>query len=89
MFITLTCKIANDAAERPPYVGFIELLQSHDRGIILAGEPTAALAFHGFAKIARVATGRLATRAVVLPQAVFEEGLGQSHLEETTVGTQG
>ena len=79
-------KITHDACEGLSDVLFIELLQSHDGSVVFAGEPAAALAFLGSAKIATVATGRLAARAVVLPQAVFEEGLGQSDLEEATVG---
>ena len=79
---------ANYATEFFTDVFFKELLQVHDRGVILAGKPSAALAFLGSAKIATVTTGRLSARAVVLPQAIFEEGLWQSHLEETAIGPQ-
>ena len=67
MIIAFSCKITHDATELPSDVLFKELLQVHDWGVILAGEPASALATLGSAKIATVATGRLAARAVVLP----------------------
>ena len=41
--ITTPGKIRNQACERGPDVLFKELLQVHDRGVILAGEPSMAL----------------------------------------------
>lgn len=87
-FITSPCEIAQNASERASYVIFIKLFDIHHRSIILAAEPLAALSPLGSAKIATIATGRFAARAVVQPQAVFEEGLGQPNLEEATVGPQ-
>lgn len=60
--ITTLGKITHNATELSPDVLFKELLQVHDRGIILAAEPAAALAFLGSAKITTVTTGRLAAR---------------------------
>ena len=43
-FITSPCEIAKNASERFADVILIELLNSHDRSVILAREPTAAFA---------------------------------------------
>ena len=63
----------------------VELFQVHHRCVILAAEPSAALAFLGSAEIAIIATGRFAARAIVLPQAVFKEGLRQADLHESAI----
>ena len=54
-FITSPCEIAQNASERFADVILIELLDSHDRSVILAREPTAAFALFGTAEIAGVA----------------------------------
>jgi len=79
--------IGNDAAKLPADVLLKELFDVHDGGVVFAAEPSATLAFLGPSKIAGVAPGRLAPRAVVLPQAILEEGLGQPDLEEATIST--
>lgn len=45
LLFTLIGKIAHHAKELPPYVLLVEFFDSHDGGVILAAEPTAALAF--------------------------------------------
>lgn len=74
-FITSPCEIAQNASERASYVIFIKLFDIHHRSIILSAEPLAALPHFGPADVTAIATGRFATRAIVLPQAEFEEGL--------------
>ena len=66
-FITSPCEIAQNASERASYVIFIKLFDIHHRSIILSAEPLAAFAFLGSAKVARVASGRFTTCAIVLP----------------------
>ena len=70
-----------DAAEFPANVLFVELFDVHHWGVVFAGEPAAALAFLGSAKIATVTTGRLAARAVVLAQAVLHNLLPFSNVQ--------
>ena len=53
-FITSPCEIAQNARERASYVILIELLDTHDRSVILSREPTAAFALFGTAEIAGV-----------------------------------
>ena len=48
--------VADDARERLTDVVLKKLLDSHGRSVILAREPTAALALFGTAEIAGVAT---------------------------------
>ena len=67
--------VADDARERLADVFLVELLDIHHRSVILSAEPLAALPHFRSADVAAIATGRFAPCAIVLPQAVFEEGL--------------
>ncbi len=67
--------VADDARERLADVILVELLDIHHRSVILPAEPLAALPHFRSADVAAVATGRFSPCAIVLPQAVFEEGL--------------
>lgn len=75
MFITSPCEIAQDASERLSDVVLIELFYIHHRSVILSAEPLAALPHFRSADATAVATRRFSTGAVVLPQAIFKEGL--------------
>lgn len=44
--------VSNDSTEFPSDMFLVEHLEPHHRSVILEAEPTAALAFFGFAKIA-------------------------------------
>ena len=67
--------VTDDASECLANVRFVELLDIHHRSVILSAEPLAALPHFRSADVATIATGRFAPCAIVLPQAVFKEGL--------------
>ena len=67
--------VAQNACESLADVVLKELLDIHHRSVILSAEPLAALPHFRSADVATIATRRFTTCAIVLPQAVFEEGL--------------
>ena len=80
-------RISDDSAELPSEVVFKELLDVHHRGIVFGAEPLAPLATLRSPYVARVSTWCFLASAVVLPKTVFEEGLRQTDLKESAVGT--
>ena len=83
--IVIQCLI-DDADELLAQVVCVELLDVHEAGIVLDGEPAATLAYLGTSYVARIPSRRFASRAIVLPQAVFTEGLGEVHIHQLPVG---
>lgn len=68
--------VGNDTLKFLADVVAKEISEIEYRSVVFAREPSFALAHLGASKVARVTAGSLAPYAVVLPQAVFEEGLG-------------
>ena len=85
--IFLVQSVSDDSAELPSEVLFKELLDVHHRGIIFGAEPLTPLATLRSADVARVSSWCLTSCSIVLPKTVFEEGLRQTDLKESAVGT--
>ena len=85
--IFLVKGISDDSAELPCEVLFKELLDVHHRGIIFGAEPFTPLATLCPTDVAWVSSRCLTTSAIVLPKTIFEEGLRQTDLKESAVGT--
>ena len=81
-------RISDDSAELPSEVFFEELLDIHNRGIILGAEPLTPLATLCSADVTWVSSWCFLASAVVLPKAIFEECLRQPDLKESAVGTE-
>lgn len=54
-----------------------EVLQVHERGVELAGEPWALLAHLVTPDVAWIAPWRFSASAIVLPKTIFQEGLSE------------
>ena len=83
--LLLVQRIRYDAKELPTERVRHELLDVHHRHIVFATEPVAFFANLRLAKVTTVPTRHLFSCAVILPQAIFEESLGQMYLRNLAV----
>ena len=83
--IVIQCLI-DDADELFALVVGVELLDVHEAGVVLDGEPSATLANLGTPYVARIPSWRFTSCAIVLPQAVFTEGLREVYIHQFPVG---
>ena len=84
--VVIIQRLVDDADELLSQVVRVELLDVHEAGVVLDGEPTAALAHLGSPYVARIPSWRFTSCAIVLPQAVFTERLREVYIHQFSVG---